>query len=230
MEHITGIYALRNKVNGRMYIGQSCDIYRRFGEHKKKGHEINKRLKEDYEKFGKETFELVILEECSFEELDEKEKQYINKLDPYYNLCRGENTCGRKGYRHSEETKEILRIKGKEQWASLSEEQKAERIKNNLKGPRKGHKMSEKTRDALRKAKIGSKDSDETRRKKSEGLKNSPKAKAHYERRKKPVICVETGVIYESVKDAQLQTGTKNLSKVCLGKQKSAKGFHFRFV
>ena len=32
-----GIYKITNKINGKIYIGQSNDIYRRFYEHQTKG-------------------------------------------------------------------------------------------------------------------------------------------------------------------------------------------------
>lgn len=45
------------------------------------------------------------------------------------------------------------------------------------------------------------------------------------------VICVETGVEYPSLKEAQAKTGIRyeNISKVCSGKHKTAGGFHWKY-
>ena len=34
---MTGIYLIRNKINGKVYIGQSTDIHRRWMEHLRSG-------------------------------------------------------------------------------------------------------------------------------------------------------------------------------------------------
>lgn len=65
-----------------MYIGQSNDIERRFKEH------IYKKdlyIEQMIEKEGVENFSFEIVEECSLEELNEKEIYYINYYDTYYN-------------------------------------------------------------------------------------------------------------------------------------------------
>ena len=34
MENITGIYSIKNKINGKVYIGKSINIYNRWKQHK----------------------------------------------------------------------------------------------------------------------------------------------------------------------------------------------------
>ena len=48
----------------------------------------------------------------------------------------------------------------------------------------------------------------------------------------KPVECVDTGVIYKSIKEASRSTGAyySNISAACLGRRKLAGGFSFTFV
>jgi len=50
----------------------------------------------------------------------------------------------------------------------------------------------------------------------------------------KKVLCVETGVVYDSTMDVQRQTGISNqhISDVCLGKphHKTAGGYHWKYV
>lgn len=50
--------------------------------------------------------------------------------------------------------------------------------------------------------------------------------------RGKPVICLETGKVYESVSAAAeaLKVPQSNLSSVCNGHRQTCGGFHFRFV
>jgi hypothetical protein len=51
-------------------------------------------------------------------------------------------------------------------------------------------------------------------------------------RLKKPVLCIETGIIYQSTSDAFRTTGIcrENISKVCLGKRERAGGYSWSFV
>ena len=50
--------------------------------------------------------------------------------------------------------------------------------------------------------------------------------------RSRRVICVETQTIYDSLRDAYRNTGIKHgsISSVCLGKSKTAGGFHWEYV
>lgn len=48
----------------------------------------------------------------------------------------------------------------------------------------------------------------------------------------KKVLCVETEKIFESTMDAQRKTGigNSNISQACLGKRKSAGGYHWKYL
>lgn len=48
----------------------------------------------------------------------------------------------------------------------------------------------------------------------------------------KKVLCVETGAVYSSTQQAQRETGIyrSNISSCCLGKSKTAGGYHWKFV
>lgn len=71
-----GIYKIQNKINGKIYIGQSNDIKRRFSEHKRSN---NNRIIVDQaiKKYGAENFSYDIVEECSIDQLNEKETYWI---------------------------------------------------------------------------------------------------------------------------------------------------------
>ena len=71
----------------------------------------------------------------------------------------------------------------------------------------------------------------------SEGLKKYERTPEHNRnnqlaQHRKKVQCIETGIIYESLSDAERKTGIlgETISRNCRGKQKSASGLHWRFV
>lgn len=89
-----GIYQIKNKENGLIYIGSSNNIKRRWKDHIKKlnteKHE-NRFLQKDWTLFGKECFEFEILEECSNNSQFIIEQEYLNKFMPFYRNGRGYN-------------------------------------------------------------------------------------------------------------------------------------------
>ena len=70
-----GIYKITNKLNNKAYIGQSKHIEQRWKEHQQLSRKslIHKAI----EKYGINNFTFEILEECSRELLNEKERFYI---------------------------------------------------------------------------------------------------------------------------------------------------------
>ena len=77
-----GIYKITEKENPNMfYIGKSNNIERRFKEHIQKSYAQSRIPFDDYiSKKGKDAFNYEILEECSLEELNQKEAYWIKKL------------------------------------------------------------------------------------------------------------------------------------------------------
>ena len=73
-----GIYKIENLNNGKIYIGQSNDIERRFYEHKTKGKSSRIPLDVEIQKEGISSFSYEVIEECSIEELNQKETYWIN--------------------------------------------------------------------------------------------------------------------------------------------------------
>jgi hypothetical protein len=71
-----GIYKIENLINGKVYIGQSIHIERRWQEHCQPSSRslIGKAI----QKYGKEHFTFQVLDECSEEYLDELEERYIS--------------------------------------------------------------------------------------------------------------------------------------------------------
>lgn len=68
-EKICGIYKITNKVNGKIYMGQSVNILDRWNHHKsccnnEKCHEYNSPFYRALRKYGVDNFNFVIIEEC----------------------------------------------------------------------------------------------------------------------------------------------------------------------
>lgn len=90
-----GIYKITNKINNLSYIGQSTQIEQRFREHKKSYNwyrEKNKKLYKDILGYGINNFSFEILEECSVEDLNDREQYYIKYYNTYpdqYNMTPG---------------------------------------------------------------------------------------------------------------------------------------------
>ena len=88
MEKICGIYKITNLINGKIYIGQSQNIYKRWNAHQKRpfnsnSTEYNSPLYRAIRKEGLDNFKMEIITECAKEELNELEIYYIKK----YNAC-----------------------------------------------------------------------------------------------------------------------------------------------
>lgn len=99
-----GIYKIQNNVNGKIYIGQSVNIEKRWKEHiyeLNANKHINKHLQSAWNKYGKNNFDFTIVCLCDISELDDKEMYYISKYSSFneeygYNLNIGGN--GNKKY------------------------------------------------------------------------------------------------------------------------------------
>lgn len=122
------IYLISWTNNPYFYIGQTQSLKKRWNRHinllKKKTHP-NPKLQNVYNKWGEPQFHII--EECSIEELNEREQFYLNLLfdDPNcVNLAKYAEAPNR-GRKFSEETLEKLR--GRKPWNKgkvLTEEEK----------------------------------------------------------------------------------------------------------
>lgn len=100
-----GIYIYRNKINQKVYIGQSTNIERRIKEHNSRAFQVNSgdynsNLSKAIRKYGLDNFEISTITSCSKEELDNLEIYYINYYQSYlkekgYNMTLGGNSNGK---------------------------------------------------------------------------------------------------------------------------------------
>ena len=201
------VYKYVNVVNGKVYIGQTTrSLEERHKEHvRHKATAFDKAIS----KYGVDAFTCEVLCECeTIEELNEAEKHFIklyNSLVPFgYNMCEGgDNTTG---YKHSDETKQKMSVAKKGKYLGSDH-------------PFHNKTHSEETKEQLSKARRGRKLDSEWR----ENL-----AKGHY----KKVLCVETGTIYDSIKECAetLNLKATHITRVCKGKRQTTGGYHWKYA
>lgn len=107
-----GIYCFENLTNNKKYIGQSVNVGERIMAHVymlRGGYDESIVLQNAWNKYGEKNFDFRIIEECSYEELNEKEKYWINELRSHiffdgYNISLG-GSDGLRGRKHTDESK-----------------------------------------------------------------------------------------------------------------------------
>lgn len=123
----SGIYIIVNIKNGKVYIGQTLNIKKRWGDHKSslnRNKHKNPHLQAAWNKYGEKAFKFQVLEYCSTERLDEREKHFIalyKNRGIAYNFSSG-GINGLQGHVHGEQTR--IKIANSKRGKPLSEEHK----------------------------------------------------------------------------------------------------------
>lgn len=107
----SAIYKIVNTANSNVYVGSSMNIQRRYESHRhdlKKGIHRNSHLQRSYDKYNKEPFLFIIIEECEPLLLIQREQHYIDSLNPQYNICK--IAASNLGLKWSDETKRKMSI------------------------------------------------------------------------------------------------------------------------
>lgn len=85
----TGIYQIKNKQTGRIYIGSTNNFKKRKDQHfseLRKGRHVNRKLQTDFNTFGEDAFEFNIVEYTWRNRRLEREQFHINRVkDNMYN-------------------------------------------------------------------------------------------------------------------------------------------------
>ena len=106
---VSGIYKITSP-SGKIYIGQSANMDRRLREYKYRNNKTQRRLSNSIKKYGWKNHIFEIIEECSEEDLNCRERYWQD----FYDVL-GENglncvlqECGGERFIISEETRKII--------------------------------------------------------------------------------------------------------------------------
>lgn len=225
---ITGIYCIENMRNGKKYIGQSKNIKDRWRRHKSSLRNLkhdNSYLQESWIVYGESAFNFYVLEECAIDDLDERERYYIDVFETMsyergYNLTSGGNS----GSALSEVSRQKL---SKSITASYTEELKEIRRQDTL----KYWSNPENKKRILGENNVmyGKHHSEESKRKMSEVKKS--KHTISWRRNLTPVFCKELKREFQDATAAGKELGIDGCAilKVCQGKRYTCGGYHWEF-
>ena len=206
------IYMHKNKINGKMYIGKTNDIARRF-KAKGKMYKTSPYFYSAIEKYGWDNFDHIVLKDgLTAEEAVIEEKYYIKLYNSQdrekgYNILEGGNGLGDYYQNPTNRQKQSQRLK--KIWKEHPE------TMHNI-----GDWIKEHPEQRIAHSQFMKKNYNESH------------LKQVNEKRKRRVKCVETGEIFESLMEAcrAKNISCGNLSRVLSGKGKTAGGFHWEAV
>lgn len=193
----------RNKINNKVYIGQTVQDYLQDRWKNGKGYKTCYYFYNAIQKYGWDNFEHIVLEQnenWTQEELNNKEKYYIakyksNNPEYGYNITDG--------------------------GANISPNALPKAIEWMKQHPEFGKARAE---DMLKWQKEHPEEMLEMRR---------TNVKKATEARKRKVKCIETGEIFESATDAARKIPNTTQSKICMvcrGQRKTCGGYHWQYI
>jgi group I intron endonuclease len=170
----SGVYRIKNLINGKFYIGSSSVLGKRFYEHKRtlRGNfHANQHLQSAWNKYGEDSFIFDILEYCDKELLLEREQHYVDTMSPEYNIHKI-SVFSPLGMKRTKESREKMSLAARGRKMS-------EAAKNKISEAMKGRVFTKEWREKISKSKLGNtaglgkKCSDDKKRKISEANKGN---------------------------------------------------------
>lgn len=164
---ISGIYKIVNKVNGKYYVGYSKNIYIRWRNHKlylNKGNHKNTHLQNSWNKYGSNNFDFILLENIPENILSETEQKYLNIAKNEKEKCYNKSFISDEIEMTPEVIDKVRESNRRRIWSKES------LLKLSI--IHTGQKHSEKTKEIIRKKKIGKHLSKETIKKISKNHAN----------------------------------------------------------
>ena len=115
MYNDSGIYCYRNKINGKLYVGQATNLKKRYQDFKKNKRYSGSVIDNARRKYGTENFEYSILTHCPVNELNYWESFYIERLNCVtpkgYNMTNGGDSVYKSTREFKDKQEEILKAK-----------------------------------------------------------------------------------------------------------------------
>ena len=189
-----GIYKITSP-SGKVYVGQSTSIKKRFQGYKRMNCEKQPKLFNSLKKYGYDKHKFEILCECSIEELNEKERYYQD----LYSVLNGKGL-------------NCVLTKSSDRYVVISKET---RLKMSIAS--KGRIVSEETR--IKKSIITKNQSIETKIKRA--ISNTGKKRTQYTKdimnakKRALILNLETGIFYEGIKEVANLIGLKPNTLKC---------------
>lgn len=231
-----GVYIIKNTVNNKCYIGSSININKRFAAHKSKlrgNYHPNKFLQASWNKYGENVFEFKVLKECDHD-LAKEEQQLIDLYKSSdnnygYNLSKTAYRVdsqllidmwkdnNKKNDIINRMKKQASNIQAKEKrskaakntWSILENKIKRSKISKLHRNTKKAKaKQSKITKELFENPKYRKDFSDI-----QNIVQNKPENKLKQllaSKRAIKIKCIETNIIYLSIRDAGKKTGISN--------------------
>jgi len=239
---LSGIYKFTNKINGKIYIGETMNFKQRMRGHVARSYDENWTavISRAFRKYGFSNFEYEIIESYPLKSvtkdfLIEREAFFIKELDAM-NVDKGYNRCpygvNTIGYKFSEESRKKMSIARKKRVMRRESIEKQALSISGEKNYNYGKKMTDERKALLIKATTTREITEEERINKSLGHLNSEN------KPRKPIYQLdkETGEIlrtWRSLSDAVRHLGKRSPSDIANSTRyphKSAYGFKWRFL
>ncbi len=207
-----GIYKLTNKVNEKIYIGQSINLKRRYLAYKNNNHH-SKEIKEDIDKIGFNNFSFEILEHSIEKNLNRLEKLYIKKYNSNdFKIGYNKQNGGRGGGFHHPATIEKMR-----------------------QAARNRPPRTQKTKDKMSKMFSGKGNPFYGRSHTKKTIEKNKKKKCKYGSENtsaKPIYCVSTGECFEyaTLASNKYKLDLSSIIKCCKGKRNFVSGKTFNYL
>lgn len=152
----SGIYAIENKINGRLYIGSAVDFVKRFYKHRtelKRGKHHSVHLQRAWLKYGRDAFSFRPIIFCAPKDLIMYEQRAIEGFDSFNSGYNNAPTAGSAlGVRRSAETRAKMSASATGRKMSSEAVEKSRLANLGRVSPRKGVVLSDATRAKIKAA------------------------------------------------------------------------------
>lgn len=229
-----GIYLLTNIINGKVYVGKSINIKKRFYDHAKDEYSNYKKhttpITNAIRKYGWNSFDKKIIEVCDKIFILEKETYWIRQYDALnrnkgYNVCEYSNDTT--GYKHTKEARLKMSISHKGKKKNFSKEY-IEILKSRIKavtGPGKNNPMYGKKHTEITKNKISDTIKEKYRNGDIKGIKQV------FQMDLNENIIKKWDCIRDAAKELKGNVNySGHISNVCKGKRKTFLNFKWKYA